>query len=92
MGHFTKELIEKQIKALHNLQSKGVEHGVFADIWLAEKCLSLQIPQKPIMDSYCPAKCPNCNKTLSESLGDGYYKHWTSLNYCDCGQKLTWRD
>jgi len=54
--------------------------------------INKQIPQKPKMESWSPALCPSCNEELSESLGDGYYKHWYSIVVCDCGQKLNWED
>lgn len=47
-------------------------------------------PKKPIIKPWSDARCPSCNCSLSESLGDGYYQHFTSLNICDCGQKLDW--
>lgn len=66
------------------------------DDWIREyedkaiEALEKQIPQKPIIREWSPAKCPCCRAELSESLGDGYYKHWTSKKVCDCGQKLDW--
>lgn len=47
-------------------------------------------PKKPIIKLWSEARCPSCLCSLSESLGDGYYKHFTSLKRCDCGQKLDW--
>ena len=57
---------------------------------LAIGALKKQIPQKPYMRPWCPALCPSCGEELSESLGDGYYKHWTTKKICNCGQKLNW--
>lgn len=54
------------------------------------QALDKQIPKKPIIESWSPALCPSCRKELSESIGDGYYKHYYSLNICECGQKLKW--
>jgi hypothetical protein len=52
--------------------------------------LELQIHKQPIIESWSPARCPNCYKNLSEFLGDGYYKHYYGMQICECGQKLTW--
>lgn len=57
---------------------------------LAIQALEKQISKKPIMKPWDAASCPYCGAHLSESLGDGYYKHWTSLKFCDCGQNLEW--
>ena len=59
---------------------------------MAIKALEKQIAKKPIIKQWCPAKCPTCKQTLSESKGDGYWKHYTSLSICDCGQRLDWED
>jgi hypothetical protein len=48
------------------------------------------IPKNPIMERWSPARCPSCDTELSESIGDGYYKHWYGLKVCDCGQRLQW--
>ena len=56
------------------------------------KILEKQIPKKPKIESWSPALCPSCMEELSESIGDGYYKHWYSKKICDCGQKLKWED
>jgi len=57
---------------------------------IAINALEKQIPQKPKIESWSPALCPTCEKELSESVGDGYYKHWYSMKICECGQKLKW--
>lgn len=57
---------------------------------LAIGALEKQMHKKPIMKDWSPAFCPSCGKELSELIGDGYYKHWTNRNICDCGQKLNW--
>lgn len=54
------------------------------------EALDKQIPKKPKIKSWSPALCPSCRKELSESLGDGYYKHYYNLSSCECGQKLKW--
>lgn len=63
---------------------------VLEPISMAIEALEKQIPKKPIIIEWNPAKCPCCGEELSESLGDGYYKHWTTKKICDCGQKLRW--
>jgi hypothetical protein len=52
--------------------------------------LEKQIPKKPIIERYSPAYCPSCKAELSESIGDGYYKHHEGKSICECGQKLKW--
>lgn len=59
---------------------------------MAINALEKQIAKKPIVKQWCPAICPCCGCDLSESIGDGYYKHYTSLSICDCGQKLDWSE
>jgi len=51
-----------------------------------------QIPVKPIIEKWLPTSCPTCSAALSKSLGDGYYKHFTNLDVCECGQQLDWDD
>jgi len=63
---------------------------VLEPISMAIEALEKQLPKKPIIIEWNPAKCPCCGEELSESLGDGYYKHWTTKKICDCGQKLRW--
>lgn len=53
--------------------------------------LEKQNPKSPIFGSWIPAKCPSCGEELSESVGDGYYRHETSREFCSCGQRLDWR-
>lgn len=57
---------------------------------LAIKALRKEIPKSPIIESWEPALCPNCRSSLSEHMGDGYYKHDIYKTICECGQKLTW--
>lgn len=54
---------------------------------------NLQTPMKPIMDNWCPSKCPGCNKDFYdyEDCDDGYYDRAYPLERCPfCGQKLDW--
>ncbi len=57
---------------------------------MAIQALEKQIPTKPIIEKWSPARCPSCGAELSESLGDGYYKHWEDKEVCGCGQLLDW--
>lgn len=77
---------EKAIAALEKVQE-------FEAIGTIEEFKALKekdTPKKPIIKEWCPAICPNCKQNLSESKGDGYWLHYTSLERCDCGQKLDW--
>jgi len=58
---------------------------------LAIEALEKQIPKKPKIANWEPARCPSCDRELSESAGDGYYKHSDQMNICECGQKLKWK-
>ena len=52
-----------------------------------------QKPKNPIIKPWSPAICPSCGTELSESIGDGYYKHYTHLERCTnpkCAQRLNW--
>jgi len=85
-------IIEAMI-LLDNLKSKLLDNKDTQEaIDIAIKALEKQIPLNPIIKSWSPALCPNCGKELSESIGDGYYKHWYNLNICECGQKLRWNN
>lgn len=57
---------------------------------MATDILKKQIPTNPVIKDWSHAECPSCKAELSELLGDGYYKHLTSINVCPCGQKLKW--
>jgi len=52
--------------------------------------LEKQIPKKPKIEKWEPARCPCCDGSLSECAGDGYYDHQYNLKFCDCGQRLKW--
>lgn len=79
--------VEEAIKDIKE-NIKPIVGGISLD--MAIEALEKQIPIKPIMREYCPAYCPVCRAELSESKGDGYYKHHYSLKVCNCGQKLKW--
>ena len=72
---------------IHNLENCG---EILEAFQIMKNATEKQIPKKPIIRSWDAAKCPSCNAELSDSLGDGYYKHWEHLKVCYCGQKLDW--
>ena len=60
---------------------------------MAIKTLKKEIPKKVIIKAWNPAYCPTCGKELSESEGDGYYRHPTFMERCpniECAQRLEW--
>ncbi len=60
---------------------------------MAIHALEEGIPKQVTYREYAPALCPTCGENLSESLGDGYYKHWKGLDVCPnpkCRQRLKW--
>jgi len=80
-------------EAIKELKSYA-EHswgGLSEAFEIAIKAMEKQMPKNPIIESWCPALCPTCGEELSESVGDGFYKHYYSKNICDCGQKLKWK-
>ncbi|OPX89444.1 MAG: hypothetical protein A4E53_01521 [Pelotomaculum sp. PtaB.Bin104] len=69
----------------------GIRNRIPDDVLkLAEEALWKQIPRSPLIKKWSPALCPTCKSELSESIGDGYYKHYYNLKICECGQKLEW--
>ena len=88
-----KEMIESEKLASHQAIIRGVKLEQYEAIGTIEEFKALKekdTPKKPIIKEWCPAICPNCKQNLSESRGDGYWVHYTSLERCDCGQKLDW--
>ena len=79
------EIMQEEIK--NQYISPEIKYAFEASI----DALKKQILTKPIIKNWSPAKCPSCGAELSESLGDGYYKHWESMKVCNCGQLLDWR-
>jgi len=78
-------LKEKELYAV-NINTQHILNAIDLAIVALEK----QIPSKPKITNWNPALCPSCNEELSESIGDGYYHHYTNLKVCECGQKLRW--
>ena len=85
---------QKAIEILNDLEAdmSYLKEDINEAILMAISALEKQIPKKPIITSWSPAKCPSCGMELSESLGDGYYKHLYGLKICNCGQKLSWNE
>ena len=87
--------IERAIKRLEFIREHELQPAdklSFAAIKMAIQALGKQIPKRPIIKPWNPALCPSCGMELSESIGDGYYKHWVGMKRCECGQELTWRN
>lgn len=62
---------------------------------VALEALEKQEAKKVEIKEWSPAICPSCGCELSESVGDGYFKHPTFLERCpnpDCGQRLKWEE
>ena len=85
---------EEAIRQIKNKleELKAIGYGEFElALETAINVLRTQVPINPIKRSdWEPALCPNCFKEISEAMGDGYYKDFTNLKVCDCGQKLDW--
>ena len=77
------------ISALREIQQ-------YREIGTVEECRKAVEKQKAkeiIIRNWNPTKCPTCGHELSESLGDGYYKHPTFLERCpECGQAIRWEE
>ena len=71
---------------------KRFNHIPLENVAVVIKALEKQIPKKPLVEAWSPALCPCCNAELSESIGDGYYKHYTTRVVCICGQHLDWSE
>jgi len=84
------EAIEKLKSEKEAIDEHGGYYGTSEHIDLAIEALNKQMPTNPIIKPWSPALCSSCRAELSESIGDGYYKHWQGLNICECGQKLKW--
>lgn len=80
----------KLIKEAREDCTSGEDEPYKEAFGMAILAVEKQIPKKPIIEMWSPTYCPSCGEELSESIGDGYYQHFTSLEICDCGQKLDW--
>lgn len=93
----TKQIVKDINKMLILVKSVELEKITVPNIPIKNlevviKALEKQIPKKPLVEAWSPALCPCCNAELSESIGDGYYKHYKGLKICDCGQSLDWSE
>jgi len=91
----TKEAIKRirEHMAIHFTKEYPRAIYITEALEMAVEALEKQIPKMVVDGDWCPAKCPSCGRELSESLGDGYYKHFTSLEVCpneECCQRLKW--
>lgn len=83
---FRKEDVEKSLLELSEYRKLGTVEEV-------RKAVEKDTDKKVIIKPFEPCKCPTCDKELSESVGDGYYKHYYYLKRCpECGQRLDWGD
>lgn len=85
-------IYENAIKEL-SIEYLGDSDEMIQSKQVAVEALWTKIPAKVQIKDWSPARCPRCGKELSESLGDGYYKHYTGLAVClnpDCCQRLDW--
>lgn len=94
-----KQEIEKAIEELkyqEDMRAKGIDYQVDnLVINTVISALEKQIPKKPIIKPWSPARCPSCGNELSTYYRDGYYAHRTFMDYCDnkdCLQRLDWRN
>ena len=83
------EFVKCCVEALEEIQQ-------YREIGTVEECREAVEKQKAkeiIIRNWNPTKCPTCGHELSESLGDGYYKHPTFLERCpECGQAIRWEE
>ena len=85
--------IEDAIKIIKEITNGLGENGYVRQANnTAIDALEKQLPKKPIREKWSPTECPSCKAELSELIGDGYYKDWVTLKFCDCGQRLDWEE
>ena len=85
--------IQGAIRKLKCEQEKNNTPSVDIAYAMAIEALEKQIPKKVEIKPWSPAYCPTCGMELSESEGDGFYKHYIHLGRCpnvECGQRLEW--
>lgn len=85
--------IQGAIRKLKCEQEKNNTPSVDIAYAMAIEALEKQIPKKVEIKPWSPAYCPTCGQELSESQGDGFYKHYIHLGRCpnvECGQRLEW--
>lgn len=81
--YFEKEEISNELQ----------EYKQLGTLEKVREAVERQQAKKPIIQPWFPARCPTCGEELSESLGDGYYRHRTFLERCtnvECAQRLDW--
>lgn len=89
-------------QAIENLKKLFSEHELdlpctdsLETLKVAIEALEKQVPKKVVIKPWQGTTCPSCGESLSESLGDGYYKHHTHWDYCHnskCLQRLDWSE
>lgn len=86
---------EKSLEYFKNRLSKTLSDKRREAYQDAVEALEKQLPKKVEIREWSPAVCPSCRYELSESVGDGYYKHPIFLERCpnpDYGQRLDWSE
>lgn len=82
----------------NNMGDYDCEYKDYRAIGTVKECraaVEKQIPEQVIIKPWNPARCPTCGESLSEDLGDGYYKHSDFLERCpnpECSQRLKWEE
>lgn len=85
------EMYKTDISAMQEL----LEYKKIGTLEEVREAVEKQKQKKPIIQQWSPARCPACGEELSESLGDGYYRHRTFLERCtnvECAQRLDWSE
>lgn len=88
------EAIKASLEYYNLMKEYESKLQVYEAIGTPEECelaMKRMKPKDVIVEKWSPAYCPACDEELSELIGDGYYKHYTYLDYCpNCGQILNW--
>ena len=80
-------------EAYDNMWDELEQYRAIGTVEECRESVEKQKAKKVIIKPWKPSICPTCGMELSESLGDGYYKHWKNLRRCArCGQKIQWNE
>lgn len=59
----------------------------------AQALIEINLPMKPVVETWEASKCPRCGTSFDEECDDGYYTRATDLMRCPhCGQVLDWEE
>lgn len=85
--------LAKKHNTIGNVIESCAEYESIGTVEEVREAVGKDTAKKVIIKPWEPCKCPTCDKELSESVGDGYYKHYYYLKRCtECGQRLDWGD